>query len=267
MASLVGDDFSLGTSVEAAARILARSRSVLFVTGAGLSADSDLPTYRGVGGLYERETEDGLPIEEALSGETFRRRPELTWRILCGIERLCRGAGPNPGHAAIAALQDRLDRCVVLTQNVDGFHGRAGSRDVIEIHGDLKSLRCVSCPWTNRVEDYASLAIPPLCPRCHGLVRPEVVLFGEMLPPRAVARLDAELALGFDAVFSVGTTSAFPYISYPVARGRANGAGTVEVNPGESEVSGLVDVRVRARAAEALPAIVAAARRLGFAKG
>ena len=140
------------------------SSSVLFVTGAGLSADSGLPTYRGIGGLYERTgTDDGVPIERALSGPMFRRRPELCWKYIHQIEASCRGAEPNLAHRVIAALEGRLPRVVTLTQNVDGLHARAGSRDLIEIHGNLRELRCTACPWTDRVEDYADL--PPL-PRC-----------------------------------------------------------------------------------------------------
>ncbi|HPA51685.1 MAG TPA: NAD-dependent deacylase [Thermoanaerobaculia bacterium] len=250
------------TAVDAAARILRRARSVLFVTGAGISADSGLPTYRGVGGLYESDaTEDGLPIEVLLSGETFRRSPATTWRYLGAIERACRGARPNRAHQAIAALENALPRVVVLTQNIDGLHRAAGSRDVIEIHGDVHRLACTRCTFRTRVPDYEGLEMPPRCPECAAPVRPEVVLFGEMLPTEAVSRLEEELRRGFDAVVSIGTTSVFPYVAAPVHMARAWGAGTVEVNPGETEVSGIVDVRLRCGAAAAMDALVSAANR------
>lgn len=243
-------------AIAAAARILARSRSVLFVTGAGMSADSGLPTYRGVGGLYDSgTTEEGLPIEVLLSGQLFARRPEWTWKYLAEIERACRGASPNRGHDVLALLERRLDRCVVLTQNVDGFHRRAGSSDVIEIHGNLHDLACTACPWRERVQDFGSLSLPPLCPRCAAVVRPEVVLFGEMLPPAAIGRLERALERGFDAVFTIGTTSVFPYIAAPVELARRKAIPTVEINPGRSEVSDLVDVRILSGARDALDAI------------
>jgi NAD-dependent deacetylase len=243
-------------AVSQATTILSRARSVLFVTGAGMSADSGLPTYRGVGGLYDSgTTEEGLPIEVLLSGQLFARRPDWTWKYLSQIERACRGAGPNRGHEVLALLERRLDRCVVLTQNVDGFHRRAGSTEVIEIHGNLHDLACTACAFRSRVDDYSGLALPPLCPRCNGIVRPEVVLFGEMLPHGAIARLERELSHGFDAVFTIGTTSVFPYISAPVMLAKEQGIPTVEINPGESEVSDLVDVRIRAGARDALDAI------------
>ena len=246
-------------AVAAAARLLARARSILFVTGAGISADSGLPTYRGVGGLYEADVpEEGLPIEALLSGEMLARHPERTWKYLGAIERACRGARPNRAHEVIAALERERPRVVVLTQNVDGLHRAAGSKDVIEIHGDVHQLACTRCTWGERVMDYVGLEIPPRCPRCSALVRPAVVLFGEMLPRAAVARLEEELRAGFDAVISIGTTSVFPYIAAPVLAARSRGAGTVEVNPGETEVSDVVDVRLRCGAAAAMEALLAA---------
>ncbi|MBK6406874.1 MAG: hypothetical protein IPF66_18635 [Holophagales bacterium] len=118
-----------------------------------------------------------------------------------------------------------------------------GSRGSIRIHGDVHELACTRCAWEERVKDYEGLEIPPRCPRCSALVRPAVVLFGEMLPRAAVARLEEELRAGFDAVISIGTTSVFPYIAAPVLAARSRGAGTVEVNPGETERLDVADVR------------------------
>ena len=109
--------------IAAAGRLLSAAKRILFITGAGLSADSGLPTYRGVGGLYEGALTDiGLPIEQALSGEVFRSRPDITWRYLAQIESSCRGARPNAGHYAIARLAALHGKVTTLTQNVDGFH-------------------------------------------------------------------------------------------------------------------------------------------------
>jgi NAD-dependent deacetylase len=143
----------------------------------------------------------------------------------------------------------------VLTQNVDGFHRRAGSNHVIEIHGDVHKLACTRCAYRNTVEDYAALAIPPRCPDCGAIIRPEVVLFGEMLPEAAVAVFERELRRGFDLVVSIGTTSVFPYIAAPVLLARRAGRDTVEINPGTTEVSHVVGHRIRNRAAVALDAI------------
>lgn len=141
---------------------LGRARRALFITGAGLSADSGLPTYRGVGGLYEgMATEDGMSIETVLSGATFARRPELTWKYLLQVERACRSATFNAGHRFIARLERRVAKVVVLTQNVDGLHRRAGSTCVFDIHGDLHELLCTGCGRRRRVESYAGLAALP----------------------------------------------------------------------------------------------------------
>ena len=242
--------------VDDVAKRLASCDRVLFITGAGLSADSGLPTYRGIGGLYDdRDTEEGVPIEEALSGGMLAQKPALTWRYIRQIEAAGRGAGPNRGHEVIAAFETRFET-VVLTQNVDGLHQAAGSSNVIPIHGDVHDLSCTACSWTDRVDDYAHLtSTTPSCPECASLVRPDVVLFGEMLPLDASWALKRERRKDFDAVFSIGTTSVFYYIAAPVIDAARAGKLTVEVNPGESRVSELVTIRVRAGAAAFLDAL------------
>ena len=157
------------------AKELSKARRVLFVTGAGISADSGLPTYRGVGGLYNGDaTEDGLAIEDALSGECLAQRPDITWKYLAQIEHNCHAVAPNAAHRAIASLQAGRE-VVVLTQNIDGLHTQAGSTDVIEIHGSLAARHCTSC---GAAADISDRAVPPLCSGCGGIVRPNVVLFG-----------------------------------------------------------------------------------------
>lgn len=246
----------MASSIADVAGVLGRARRALFITGAGISADSGLPTYRGIGGLYaDGLTEDGIPYEEALSGPMLARNPELTWRTMGAIEAACRGARFNRGHAVIAALEERLDEVVVLTQNVDGFHRDAGSTDVIEVHGTLRRLKCTTCSWTRAEPDYSGLAIPPTCPECGRLVRPDVVLFGEMLPVEAMRRLERLRPWRFDAVVIIGTTAVFPYIAWPVIEAGRHGVATVEINPGRSEVSGQVDHRLELGAAEALDAL------------
>jgi len=236
--------------------LLRASRSVLVITGAGLSADSGLPTYRGVGGLYEdRHPEGNVPIEELMSGEMLAARPDLTWKYLLQIEEAGRHATPNRGHEVIAEMESRFDRLWVLTQNVDGLHRKAGSRNVIDIHGDLHALRCTRCPCQQVVDDYTGLAVPPRCPACRGVVRPEVVLFGERLPAKQLAVYQAETARGFDLVLSVGTTSVFPYISAPVLDAYHFKKPSVEINPGETDVTEFVTVKLALGAAAALDAI------------
>src|ERR1043166_3769346 len=232
---------------------LGRARSILFVTGAGMSADSGLPTYRGVGGLYDAgQTVEGHAIEEMLSGEMFQHRPEWTWKYLRQIEEACRGAKFNRGHDVIAAMERQFQRVWTLTQHVDGFHHDAGSRNVIAIHGDLRRIRCTACPHVETASDYKHLPPLPKCSDCNGILRPDVVLFGEMLPEASVREMNAQLRQGFDLTFSIGTTSVFPYISFPMELAAQRDKPSVEINLGTTCVSRMARYRMTMPAAEAL---------------
>ena len=243
--------------LDAIAEHLATARRLLFITGAGISADSGLPTYRGIGGLYEGNlTEDGYYIEDALSGEMLRQHPEITWKYLAQIEANCRGAGPNAAHRAIAKLEDAFASVLIFTQNIDGLHHAAGSRNVIEIHGDVHRLLCMTCGTKEQLESLEGREIPPRCPNCTKPMRPEVVLYGEALPQPALRRLYEEQSKGFDIVFSIGTTSVFPYIAEPVVWAARHGIPTVEINPGRTAVSDEVAYRLPMGAAEALTALM-----------
>ena len=232
---------------------LRQSSQILVVTGAGISADSGLPTYRGFGGLYDgKETEDGMPIETALSGSMFRSRPEITWKYLAQIEQGARGAKHNPAHEVLAAMESQFDRVWVLTQNIDGFHSTAGSQNVIEIHGNMHRMKCTACEYLRTYDDYSKFQIPPQCPQCSELVRPDVVLFEEQLPAAAIEKLIEQSTQPFDLVVSIGTSSYFPYIVEPVIQASRAGIRTVEINPSETVLSSLVDVKLPLRAAESL---------------
>jgi NAD-dependent deacetylase len=249
------EDSLLRSAAERVASRLIGRRRILFITGAGLSAESGLPTYRGIGGLYASEhTEHGVPIEVALSGPMFRHKPELTWHHIARLERAVRGAKPSQAHGLIARLEAQHE-VVVLTQNVDGFHRAAGSTRVIDIHGDCHDLSCTRCDFRERRSDYAGMAVPPTCPVCGAVVRPDVVLFEEALPPLKLAQLEAELEEGFDAVFSIGTTSLFPYIAGPVVQAVHQGRLSVEINPDRTAVSEYVEVKLACGALRGLEAI------------
>ncbi len=254
--AVVSLDPDLELDVSTAVALLRSARKLLVITGAGISADSGMPTYRGIGGLYERQdTDDEMPIEVALSGPMFESRPELTWKYLSQIETACRGAQPNEAHRALSRMSHSFERMTVLTQNVDGFHRDAGQEELIEMHGNVHELYCTECGKEEWVQDYASLSMPPYCADCRGMVRPRVVLFQEMLPDSALRQFEQTLENGVDAVMTIGTSSGFPYISGPVVRAARMGLPTIEINPGDTEVSGVVGLRIRARAAQVLPRI------------
>ncbi len=239
---------------------LRRAERILIITGAGLSADSGLPTYRGLGGLYNGCTPEGLPIEAALSASTLQRNPALCWKYLAELGRACLSARPNAAHQAIAELQRLKPGCWVLTQNIDGYHRAAGSpaERLIEIHGELEPLYCQVCgAHSDTLAEHLERPLPPRCATCGGVLRPPVVLFEEMLPPSACRRLSEQLARGFDAVLAVGTTASFPYIVEPVLRICQAGGFTAEINPQRTDLSSIVDIHLPRRAAHVFPLLLA----------
>ena len=228
-------------------------KRILFITGAGISVDSGLPTYRGVAGLYEeKETEDNVPIEVALSGGMFQSRPELTWKYLMQIGEACRCKTFNRGHLILAELEDCFEQVWVLTQNIDGFHLDAGSSNVIEIHGTMRRLVCTDCGEVTPMGELDVDHVPPVCKACHGMMRPDVVLFDERLPAEATEELQLQLQTGFDAVLVVGTSALFPYISHPVHLANRSGSLTIEINPATTDLSSLVDFKLDLPATEGL---------------
>ncbi|MEZ6196602.1 MAG: Sir2 family NAD-dependent protein deacetylase [Planctomycetota bacterium] len=235
-------------------------RSAAVVTGAGISAESGIRTYRGRGGIYDDPASGDATIE-ALSGTTLVTDPDRTWRVIADLARQARDARPNPAHLALAELERRLDHCVVLTQNVDGLHREAGSENLIEIHGRITDLACMGCDRreTRGAEELADLTGTPLCADCGGLLRPGVVLFGEMLPLDAVAAIHREIyQKPADLTLVVGTSALFPYVTEPVHVARAEGRLTVEIDPAPTALSGHVDHALRGPAGLWLPVLAAA---------
>ncbi len=192
-----------------------------------------------------------MPIEDILSGDTFARDPGLTWKYLLEIERACRGASANRAHEIIALLENFFE-VIVVTQNIDGFHQQAGSSRVIELHGSLRDVYCTSCGDRRECTEFGFVELPPRCDRCRGVLRPNVVLFGEMLPADALASYECEFTKGFDALFAIGTTAGFPYIYGPIVEGARAGVVTVEINPDATDLSKVVKHRIHNGAVGAL---------------
>lgn len=230
---------------------LREARSVAVLTGSGISAESGVPTFREAQtGLWARYDPQQLATPEA-----FARDPELVWSWYEWRRELVRGAEPNPGHRALAALENRVPDFALVTQNVDGLHRRAGSRNVTELHGNI--LRTVCSVERVEVEPGGD-GSPPPCPNCGVPLRPDVVWFGEMLPPGAMESA-SEAARNCDVFLSIGTSSlVYPAASLPY-EALSGGAAVVEVNPDETPLTAGADHVVRGPAGEALPALVRAA--------
>jgi len=244
-------------AVDSIVQAMSRARRLLFITGAGMSADSGLPTYRGRDGIYrtQQTTPHGRSIGQALCGPMVRGRGEVTWHYLLELEKTSRHAVPNRGHHVLAEMDDYFDAVWVLTQNVDGLHQRAGSRNVLDLHGSLHALECMRCGQQTTTPDYSNLTLPPRCSECEGPIRPQVVLFEEDLPYDKLSRLWYEFGAGFDLIFSIGTSSLFEYIVEPVRVGRQMGITTVEINPEVTTISSEVDIKISAGAATVLASI------------
>lgn len=249
------EDDRLDEALERAADLLRRAERAAALTGAGISAESGLATFRGAGGLWE-----GLRVEDVATPSAFRRDPTMVWRFYNARRANLRQVVPNPGHHALVALEERLGagRFALITQNVDGLHRAAGSQRVLELHGSLARVRCTGC---DRVSDRGgeSLEGLPHCPACAALLRPDVVWFGEALPQDIW--LEAEAAVGQCDCFLVVGTSA---VVYPAAGlidlARAAGAAVIEVNLEPTAASDQADVCLHGMSGKLLPELI---RRLG----
>jgi NAD-dependent deacetylase len=238
-----------------AERLRTARRAVAF-TGAGVSRESGLSTFRGAGGLWEQ-----VRPEELASPEAFLRHPERVWGWYAWRYRAAAASRPNPAHHALSRFPALFPFFTLVTQNVDGLHQEAGSAEVLELHGNLRRARCQRCGETTTMAEALERSPdrPPLC-RCGGPFRPAVVWFGEALPPETLAR--AVAAAGACDLFVAAGTSAtvFPAAGLIDVAHRA-GACVVEINPEATDFSRLADLRLAAPAGEALPALVEALAR------
>lgn len=254
-----------GVLLRRAAELLGSARRVVVLTGAGISAESGVPTFRdGLTGLWARF--DPLQLATA---EAFHADPDLVWGWYEWRRARVSRAEPNPGHLAIATIQTRIPGSTVVTQNVDDLHERAGARPVIHLHGSLFAPRCVAAAaHPAAVEETSDDELaqppegrrmpPPRCASCAAPVRPGVVWFGEALPEEALtAAVDAAAAC--DVLLAVGTSGVvYPAAEIPGVAARS-GATVVQVNPQPTPLDQVCAITLRGTAAQVLPALVAAA--------
>lgn len=226
---------------------------ITVMTGAGVSAASGVPTFRGAEGLWKQFKPESLATADA-----FARDPKLVWEWYDWRRQKIAACEPNAAHHALATWSRRFPNFKLITQNVDGLHERAGTADTIRLHGSIWEVRCWDrcgqspSRWRDETVPYAE--IPPACPHCGGLIRPGVVWFGEALDPDVIDRASAAAA-ECDIFFTIGTSSVvYPAASF-VDHARANGAFTVEINPDATPASGAVDLVVRGPAERILEEI------------
>lgn len=231
------------------ARLLAGARTAVALTGAGVSIDSGIPAFRGSQGLWDRFD----PMEYA-SIEAFRADPVKVWEMLRELEGLVLGARPNPAHEALARLEKAGRLAAVVTQNIDGLHQAAGSRTVIEFHGNGRALRCLDCGASPSRGAVMLDDTPPRC-ACGGLIKPDIVFFGEAIPERAALTAFA-LAESCQVMLVAGTSAMVAPASHLPVRAKRAGAVVVEINPEPTQLSrNISDYVLRAGAGEALSAL------------
>lgn len=228
---------------------LRASRRVFVLTGAGVSAESGVPTFRGDGNMTVWK---GMPVYEVSSAQMVERDLPEVWAWFDYRLNLLKTLRPNPAHEMLARWQDRFETLTLATQNIDDLHRVAGSREVLELHGNIWRARCLSCGGRVDVRELGADERPPACPECGGPMRPDVVLFGELLPSDVFERA-AKGALAAEVCFVIGTSLiVYPAAGLPDIAKRA-GAFLVEINPEPTPLSGLCDVTLQGRAGELLP--------------
>lgn len=228
---------------------LRAAETIAVLTGAGISAESGVPTFRGVGGLWRSYRPEDLATPGA-----FARDPKLVWEWYNWRRELIAKASPNAGHKALAELEDRASKFTLITQNVDGLHDSAGNKNILKLHGDIWQIRCTRCKrsWTDRRVPLEEL--PPYC-MCGALARPDIVWFGEALPPGAWQQ--AWNAVRSAQLFLVIGTSG---VVYPAADliplALEQNVKVVEINPDETPFSDQVDCALNGPAGEILPRLL-----------
>jgi NAD-dependent deacetylase len=248
--------------IEEAACLILSADYVVALTGAGVSVESGIRPFRGPGGIW---TERGEPPMDGY--RRFLANPKTHWeermrpRRESGFGTSISDADPNPGHLALAEMETMGLLKVLITQNIDNLHTAAGSRRVLEIHGNAHKLRCVSCSARFPREGFDLSELPPRCPECGGIVKSDTVMFGEPIPPDVLEQCLGESGRS-DCMLLIGTSAiVYPAAGLPLMVKR-NGGSLIEVNPLPTELSNICDVCVQAPSGEALPMLVLALRRL-----
>ncbi|HYL99874.1 MAG TPA: NAD-dependent deacylase [Blastocatellia bacterium] len=227
------------------------ARRIAVLTGAGVSAESGVPTFRGGGGT-EIWTWRGRHITELSSAELLAADPKLVWEWFDHRRGMLKSISPNPAHYALAEWERRFESFTLVTQNIDDLHRLAGSQSVLELHGNLWRARCLRCASSFESREWPLEEMPPRCFVCGGAARPDVVLFGEYLPEGVFEKAE-QASAKCDLFFVIGTSAVvYPAASLPIAAKQA-GAKVIEVNPELTDISVYADITLLGKAGEILP--------------
>ena len=239
-------------SITAVATHILAARQLACLTGAGVSAESGVPTFRDAQrGLWAK-----FDPEELASQAGFAADPGLVWRWYMSRLRMVEEASPNPGHVALAALEMLVPEFTLVTQNVDDLHERAGSRSVVHLHGNIARFRCNRCRADHLLQaDERTAHEPPRCRRCGGNVRPDVVWFGEMLPRQAIDRAEQAVS-DCDLLVVVGTSGVVQPAALLPHRARESGAVVIDINPAHGATAEIADLFLQGESGVILPRLV-----------
>lgn len=229
---------------------LKEAKSILFFSGAGISAESGISTFRDENGLWKK-----FRPEELANFDAFYANPDLVWEWYQYRRKIVTDAGPNPGHIAIAEFEKYFDKVTVVTQNIDNLHRRAGSNHIYELHGNIERNYCIECRTFYDTPEVKSSEKTPRCEKCGGLIRPDVVWFGENLPQGVFAAAEKE-AEACDICFVVGTSALVYPAAYIPITAKNGKAFVVEINIKTTEISGAVDYAIQGKSGEILPLIL-----------
>ncbi len=229
--------------------VLTRAKHVAVSTGAGISAESGIPTFRGKEGLWKK-----YRAEELATPTAFTQNPELVWEFYEWRRGIIAEKAPNPGHEVLARWENVFPVFSLITQNIDGLHQKAGSTDMLELHGNIWKLRCTEEGTVSENHQTPLEEVPPLCPDCGAVLRPHVVWFGESLSPTVLHKA-FQLSSECDVMFVIGTSALVqPAASLPLSAAEA-GAKIVEINPDPTPLTPYADFSFRGKAGEILPLI------------
>lgn len=235
--------------VQEAKNKISSGKRLVVLTGAGISAESEVPTFRGKDGIWQK-----YKVTDLATPEAFAKDPKLVWEFYNWRRRLISKVTYNPAHKALVALENKIPQFVLITQNIDDLHRKAGSKNIIELHGNIWWVRCSRCSF--KAEDRRlPIPFPPVCSECGGMLRPNVVWFGEFLDMHVLNNAVKEVEMA-ETLLVIGTSAVVQPAASLIGIAKKNGAFLIEINLESTEATSISDISIRGRAGEILPRLI-----------